>query len=127
LLKTGAEQYWVITNDGDDLSLVLQAAVAPDIGSITPLSHSRTCIFIEGVAARELLARGIALDLHPDVFGVGQFALTGLHHTPIVIHRSGESRYELFALRTFARSVWEWLTDAALSPGYEIVAPGPGS
>jgi sarcosine oxidase subunit gamma len=126
LLKTGAEQYWIIMPEGDDRSCSLQAAVAPGIGMVTPLSHSRTCLFIEGVAASELSARGIALDFHPDVFGVGQFALTGLHHTPVLIHRSGENRYELFAMRTFALSVWEWLTDAALSFGYEIVASGCG-
>jgi sarcosine oxidase subunit gamma len=120
LLKTGTEQYWIIMPDGDDRSRSLQAAVAPDIGAVTPLSHSRTLIFVEGTVARELLAKGIALDFHPDVFGLGQFALTGLHHTPVLIHRSGENCYELYVMRTFALSAWEWLTDAALGFGYEV-------
>ncbi len=74
----------------------------------------------KGAAARELLAQGVPLDFHPDVFRIGQFALTGLHHTPVLIHRRGEDLYELYALRTFGLSVWEWLTDAALPFGYEI-------
>lgn len=120
LLKTGPEQFWIITRDGEDLAAQLQAAVAPAIGAVTPLSHSRTCIFIEGPAARELLS-GIAIDFHPDVFRPNCFALTGLHHAPVLIHRSGENRYELYALRTFALSAWEWLIDAALPLGYDIV------
>ena len=126
LLKTGMEQYWLIMPEGDDHSRSLLAAVAPDIGAVTPLSHSRTCIVIEGAAAREVLAKGIAIDFHPDVFGIGQFVLTGLHHTPVLIHRSGENCYELYAMRTFALSVWEWVIDAALPFGYQIVTFGLG-
>ena len=121
LVKTGPEQYWIFTAGGDEYSRKLEAAVAPGIGAVTPLSHSRTCISIEGADAREVLMKGIALDLHPEVFALNRFALTGLHHTPILIHRSGEMRYELYAMRTFALSVWEWLTDAALPLGDHVI------
>jgi sarcosine oxidase subunit gamma len=120
LFKTGPEQFWIVGPEGDALASNLQAAVAPAVGAVTPLSHSRTRIFVEGSAARDLLAKGIPLDFHPDVFRIGQFALTGLHHTPVLLHRSGENRYELYVLRTFARSVWDWLIDAALPFGYDI-------
>jgi methylglutamate dehydrogenase subunit D len=121
LLKTGPQQFWIITRAPEDLTTVLGGAVTPDIGAVTPLSHSRTCIFVEGLSARELLTTGIAVDLHADVFHLGCFALTGLHHTPILIHRSGDNRYDLYVMRTFALWAWEWLTDAALPYGYEIV------
>jgi sarcosine oxidase subunit gamma len=122
VLKTGPNQFWIISRDDEYVDPSLHAVVAPDVGVVTPLSHSRTCIFIEGAAARELLSLGIALDFHPNVFGLGQFALTGLHHTPVLIHRSGENRYDLYASRTFALWVWEWVTDAAARFRYEIVA-----
>jgi len=117
LLKTGAGQYWIITRDHDDIVPDLQRAIPAQMGTITSLSHSRTCIFVEGSTARELLAKGVPLDVHPDIFHVDQFALTGLHHSPVLIHRRGEDLYELYALRTFGLSVWEWLTDAALPSG----------
>lgn len=123
LLKTGPEQFWIITDDTDDLVPDLQAAVTPHIGAVTPLSHSRTCIFVEGISARGLLSTGIALDLHPDAFRMNDFALTGLHHTPILIHRSAENRYNLYTMRTFALWAWEWLIDAALPYGYDIAVP----
>jgi len=111
LLKTGAEQYWIITPEADDIRLDLPA----QIGAITSLSHSRTCMYIEGPQAAVVLAKGVPLDLHPDVFRVDHFALTGIHHTPVLIHRSAPNRYEIYALRTYALTVWEWLTDAAVS------------
>lgn len=119
LLKTRLDQFWIFTRDDDDLAPVLGSVVTPSLGSISLLSHSRACIFIKGPAVRELLALGVALDLHPTAFAIGQFALTGLHHTPVLIHREGESHYNLFVMRTFALTVWDWISDAALRFGYE--------
>lgn len=109
LLKTGAEQYWIISPEAPDID------VPPHIGAVTSLSHSRTCLFIEGPQAAQVLAKGVPLDFHPDVFPVDHFALTGIHHTPVLIHRKAANRYEIYALRTYAQTVWEWLTDAAIS------------
>jgi methylglutamate dehydrogenase subunit D len=121
LLRTGPEQFWIITRDGEDMTTTIQTVVAPANGTITPLSHSRTCIWLEGSPSREVLAMGLAVDLHPDVFTPNSFALTGLHHTPVMILRSGATRFELYVLRTFAVWTWEWLTDAALRYGYDVV------
>jgi len=123
ILRTGPEQFWILAPASDTLAARLLEVVTPAMGSVTPLSHSRSRIFIEGAAAGETLAKGIPLDFHPAVFTVGQFALTGLHHTPVLVHRSGEARYEIYALRTFALSIWEWLTDAALPFGFEVEGP----
>ena len=104
-LKTGAEQYWIISRAGDEFA----PAIPAHMGAATALSHSRTCIFVEGEGAAALLAKSVPLDFHPEQFRVDQFALTGLHHTPVLIHRRAVSRFEIYALRTYAQSVWEWL------------------
>jgi heterotetrameric sarcosine oxidase gamma subunit len=121
IMRVGPEQFWIFGSENDDLAQRLSQAVAPTVGSVLPLSHSRTRIFIEGTAAREVLAKGIPIDFDANVFKIGQFALTGLHHTPVLIHRTAADRYEIYAMRTFAHSIWEWLTDAALPVGYDIV------
>ena len=56
----------------DTLAAQLQEVVTPAMGAVTPLSHSRSRIFIEGDAASEVLAKGIPLDFHASVFTVGQ-------------------------------------------------------
>ncbi len=109
LMRTGENQYWIIGPENDAI-----AAKLDGIAILTPLSHSRTRIFIEGTPARDVLSKGIPLDFHPTAFNPGTFAMTGLHHTPVLVHCTNENRFEIYALRTFALSVHDWLTDAAL-------------
>ena len=109
LMRTGANQYWIIGPESDNLATKLR-----DLAVLTPLSHSRTRIFIGGTPARDVLAKGIPLDFHTSVFKPGMFAMTGLHHTPVLVQCTSENRFEIYALRTFAVSVYDWLTDAAL-------------
>jgi methylglutamate dehydrogenase subunit D len=109
VMRTGASQFWFVGPETDDLATKLC-----DIAISTPLSHSRTRLFIEGAPARDVLAKGVPLDFHSSVFKSGMFAMTGIHHTPVLIHCVDASRFEIYALRTFAVSVYEWLIDAAL-------------
>jgi heterotetrameric sarcosine oxidase gamma subunit len=112
-------QYWIVASDSSWLAQ-LARAVPSGVGAATLLSHSRVRIAVEGAPAIRLLAKGIAIDLHPEVFSIGAFALTGLHHTGILLERSARDRYELYVQRTFAASIWGWLVDAALPFGYEV-------
>ena len=105
VMRVGPSQFWIIAPQADDLS---------GVGAVTPLSHSRARIFIQGSPARDVLSKGMALDFHRTVLTPGTFAMTGLHHTPVLVHCIGEDSFHLYALRTFAMSVWDWLTDAAL-------------
>jgi sarcosine oxidase subunit gamma len=109
VFRTGPVTFWFVGPENDDL-----AARAAGKMIVTPLSHSRTRISIEGRAARDVLRKGIPIDLHEDVFQPGSFAQTGLHHTPVLLHCTAEQHFELYAMRTFAMNVWEWLEDAAL-------------
>ena len=109
LLRTGASQFWIIGPETDDLAVKLR-----DLAILTPLSHSRTRIFMEGAPARDVLAKGIPLDFHISAFKPNMFAMTGIHHTPVLVHCVGDNRFEIYALRTFAMSVYDWLMDAAL-------------
>lgn len=109
LMRVGPRQFWFIGAEGDDLADKLTGVCA-----VTPLSHSRTRISLEGAPARDVLAKGIALDFHESAFKPGMFAMTGLHHTPVLVHCLSHHRFELYPLRTFAVTIWDWLTDAAL-------------
>jgi sarcosine oxidase subunit gamma len=121
ILRTGPLQFWILGPEADDLAARLNSRIGSETGALTSLSHSRTRLFIEGAAAREVLAKGIAIDLDDREFKVGDFALTGLDHTPILLWRQAGERYEIWAMRTFALTLWEWLTDAAWPVGYEVV------
>ena len=105
IFRIGPRQFWLL---GD-----APPQVSADC-NVTPLSHSRTRIYLDGAPARDVLAKAILLDFHDSAFTPGMFAQTGLHHTPVLVHCISETRFELYAMRTFAMSVWEWLTDAGL-------------
>jgi sarcosine oxidase subunit gamma len=109
IMCTGANQFWFVGPENDDLADKLRG-----VAILTPLSHSRTRLFLEGEPARDVLAKGVPLDFHAAVFKAGMFAMTGIHHTPVLIHCVRANRFEIYALRTFAMSVYDWITDAAL-------------
>jgi sarcosine oxidase subunit gamma len=109
IFRTGPQSFWFVGPENDDVGAKLAGK-----SIVTPLSSSRTRISIEGHAARDVLRKGIPLDLHESVFMPGKFAMTGLHHTPVLLHCTAETRFALYAMRTFALNVWEWLEDAAL-------------
>lgn len=109
LMRVGPTQFWIVGPETDDLLDRLKAICA-----VTPLSHSRTCIYLDGTTSRDVLAKGIALDFHPGAFVPGMFAMTGLHHTPVLVHCVSGYRFDVYVMRTFALNAWEWLADAAL-------------
>ena len=117
--KTGPAQFWIIADAQEQALEELTGAMAPTLCASTWLSHSRTCIFIEGEAAREVLARGVAIDLHPDVFEIDHYAQTALQGTPVMVHRCSVDRFHLYVMRSFALTIWDWLTDAAWPFGYD--------
>jgi heterotetrameric sarcosine oxidase gamma subunit len=119
LYRIARDQYWWVAATGASIGR-LSRELPPSAGTLTVLSASRVRLRVAGPAARELLAKGIALDLHPMVFPEGHSVQTGLHHTHVLLERVGDDRYEMYVQRTYAVSIWEWLIDAALPFGYDV-------
>lgn len=109
LFRTGPKQVWIVS--APDYQLPRDLALTH---AAISLSHSRVRLLIEGSAARNLLSKGIALDFHSSAFEPGNFVLTGLDHMPVMVHCIGAESFHLYALSTFAVSVWDWLMDASL-------------
>lgn len=84
------------------------------MGSVVDVSAQHTVIELAGSRAREVLAKGCSLDLHPRAFGPGRCAQTLLGRAGvIVLPREGEvPTYWVFVRATFADYLAEWLLDA---------------
>jgi len=119
MVRITDDQYWWVAANREPMLQFARELPSP-FGTLTMLSASRVRIRICGPAARDLLAKGIALDLHPSVFQPGDSALTGLHHTGVFLECIDSDCYELYVPRTYAQSIWEWLVDAALPFGYDL-------
>jgi sarcosine oxidase subunit gamma len=108
IFRTGPLQFWLVGPEPDDLPRQLEGKCV-----VTPLSHSRTRILVDGYVARDVLAKGLPLDLHESPFRPGMFAMSGIHHTPVLLHCLEADRFHLYVMRTFAADIWDWLADAA--------------
>jgi methylglutamate dehydrogenase subunit D len=103
IMRVGAKQFWI-----------LGEPITPSEGIfITPLSSSRTRIVLDGIGARVILASCALIDFDKTQFKPGQFVMTGIHHTPVTIQCINDNTFHIYALRTFAQNVWEWLCDVA--------------
>jgi methylglutamate dehydrogenase subunit D len=124
LVRIAQHQYWWIAAGSASMARLARELPA-SAGTVTMLSAGRVRIRIMGPAARDVLAKGISLDLHPAAFPVGRSAQTGLHHTGVFLERVGDDCYEIYVPRTYAASIWEWLIDAAWPFGYDVAAEEP--
>jgi methylglutamate dehydrogenase subunit D len=80
------------------------------------------CVFrISGPNLREVLAKGVPLDLDPRAFGPGDTALTLVGHISVHFWQlDRDPTYEFAVPRSFAASFCEWLFAAAASHGLVV-------
>lgn len=97
------------------------------VASVTDQSDSRALVRISGPQARAMLAKGVAIDLHPRAFGPGRAAVTSIAHIGVQLwQRDAGPTYDLAVARSFAGSFWRWLEHAAAEFGYEVEAADQG-
>ena len=104
-------------------------ALAP-IASVTDHTSAKTVVRISGTRARDVLAKGCPIDLHPRAFQPGDAATTRMAQIGCTIWQvDGAPTYELAINSSVARSFWSWLTASAAEYGYEVspAAPPPKS
>src|SRR6185437_14176558 len=108
---------------GPALEQKLRAA-AGDAASIVDQSHGRALIRVTGPRAREALAKGVLIDLHPRAFGPGSAASTVVSHIGMHFWQvDAAPTYEIAVASSLALAFLEWLTEAAAEFG---VAYRPG-
>ncbi len=110
--RTAVDQYWLRDFTAPQLASI-EVVLSAESAALIDLSDSRVTIRVAGRSARHVLSQWITLDLHPSVFAIGTFAQTGIHHVGGMLERNGADDYSFVALRTFALTVWEALTDVA--------------
>lgn len=105
------------------LAARLREALAGMHAAVTEVGESLCCIAVAGPRARDLIAKGCPLDLHPRAFGgVGHCAQSHLSKTAITLHQTGDQpAFDLYTRRSFADYLWRWLEDAAREYGVAVV------
>ncbi len=128
ILWLGPDEWLVIGPPGNDARMERQLsdAVGPQGGYVTDMGESRTVIVVSGVRARDVLAKGCPLDLHPLAFGAEACAQSLVAGVNVALYRADTGpadppRFELIVVRSFADFLWRFLEDAAQEYGVAVV------
>ena len=122
-LWLGPDEWLITAPAGEERVLVpaIRAALGDRHAAVIDLTESRTVIAVSGASARDLLAKGCTLDLHPRAFKVGACAQSGLARAGALLHLLDETpTFEITILRSFADYMWVWLADAAREYGVAL-------
>jgi sarcosine oxidase subunit gamma len=126
-LWCGPGWYLVVDEPGTALAEAIDGVAGADLDlTMVDVSASRTVLELTGPFARDVLAHGCAIDLHPRVFGPGWCVQTALAKAQVILHQTaaGPSRaatYRVFVRASYADYLARWLLDASV----EYVAGDP--
>ena len=94
----------------EDLLEPVREALAGN--AITDLGHARTVLHASGPSLVQVLAKGLAVDLHEAAWPAGHHVQTMLDHMDVLILRKQDG-FAISVFRGFAVSLAEWLIDAS--------------
>ena len=97
------------------------AAKLQGLASVSDQSGGRTVLRVSGNRARDVLAKGLPLDLDPRAFPLGSAATSAISHIGVQLWQADDMRsYDLAVFRSLSESFWRWLTASAAEFGYEV-------
>ena len=115
-LWLGPDEWLVVAEPGAEAALEVELAEAlagGQLGSVVDLSCNRVALDLRGPLAREVLAKGCALDLHPRAFGPGRCAQTLVARAQVILDQLDDApAYRLLVRPSFAGYLAAWLLDA---------------
>ena len=124
---TGPAQWLVEAAPGTEDIEALLAGPFGGLAAISEQSDSRVVLEVTGPRVRDVLAKGLAIDLHPDAFRTGDVAVTAIAHVGVHVRQTSDAPcYRLAVVRSFFGSFWHWLTASAAEFGCEVQPPGSG-
>ncbi len=112
---------WSVRGPGDYAAIEAEFAALAAYGVLIDQSHARALLVVSGPRARDALAKGLDIDLHPRAFRKGDVALTQAVHISAHIRQLDDRpAYEIAVPRSFAGSFWRWLSESAAEYGYVV-------
>lgn len=118
---------WMLLARRRDGFAELLVQLAPH-AAVSDQSHARAALRLSGLRARDVLAKGARLDLHPSAFPTGAAASTTFAYMGVQLWRApdeaGAPVFELLVPRSMAQSFWSWLSASAAEFGCAVSARG---
>ncbi len=91
------------------------------LASISDQSGGRMVLRVSGPRARDVLAKGLPIDLDPRAFPLGSAATSVIALMGVQLWQMDDTRsYDIAVFRSLSASFWRWLTVSAAEFGYEV-------
>ena len=124
VLSLSPDEWLLVTPPDMESPLIeeLRQALGETFAVVTDLSGGQTVMTIQGLYARDVLAKGCSLDLHPRVFAPGRCAQSLLATVGVIIRLVNEEpTFDIIVRRSFAEYLALWIEDAAQEYGLEVM------
>lgn len=111
----GRDQWIAIAERGQKRDIEVELKPLLDgLSSVVDQSDARAVMRISGSRARDVLAKGVPIDLHPRAFKANGVAITHASHIGIILWQIDDApTYEIAMFRGFADSFAHWLRDSS--------------
>lgn len=84
------------------------------LAAVVDHSDGRAVVRITGEHARDVLAKGVPIDLHPRVFKTNDVVITHASHIGVLLWQVDDApTYDIAVPRSYAHSFCAWLLEAA--------------
>lgn len=120
VLWAGPDDWFIVGPKGqaDALASRLRKALSGQHHALTDVSSGYTVLHLSGTPARDVLAQGCPLDLHPRVFARGACAGSHFFKAGVWLWQTDDApEYELLVRRSFMGYVWLMLERATAECG----------
>ncbi len=114
---------WLLVCDGEQIAIgeqQLQAALEKTGATLVDVSHAYLVVTVSGERARDVLAKGVPIDVDAVAFEVGACAQTCLADMNVLLHVRDTQTIDLYVGRSYAVSLWHWLRLSAAEFGYLV-------
>ncbi len=121
-IGAGPDQWLAVAPMATDLDLAtILADQLKGFASVADQTDARTLVRVSGDKARDTLAKGLPIDLHPRAFPEGAVATTHAAHIGVILWRPiGSDSFIIACTRSYSDSFWRWLTESAAEHGLAV-------
>jgi len=114
----GPDQWLLISDSKSAADMIghIDTTLAGQLHAATDMSSGNVCFAIEGRAIRKVLAMGCGIDLHPGKFMTGHCVRTNFAQVPLFIVAVDDNHFDLYADRSYARYLEDWISKAGEDP-----------
>ena len=111
----GPDQWIAIAERGQNRDIEVELKPLLDgLSSVVDQSDARAVVRISGPRARDVLAKGVPIDLHPRAFEANNVAITHASHIGIIFWQIDDvPAYDIAMFRSFADSFAHWLLESS--------------